>query len=345
MIAFTHNIEQVILEYFEHSKKSIIIVVAWFTNRKIVEKLIQIKEQNKYLSIEILVDENEINRQYFFDLYSEQLLKSGIIIRRQNISNFNHNKFAIIDEEIIITGSYNYTQKANRNHENIIIEKDRRISKYYTRIFRFLTEVNYIDENIELLFEDFNLANKIISNYYPFSKKLFSTIKDKINLGYCFTHENGLYNEISYEPGLIFNKKYKLHKQLNNTIEKQKSNNFSYELLESNLTQEFQLPISKKTILNYKIESTYDYIYSTHLDIAVINKTDIDYKELSKNLERTDNILTQHYTRKFEKSFSKLELKNILNNNIDITVEDYIWINNFAPFLNDEIIIEIYKNN
>jgi len=345
MIAYTQNIEQVILDYFEKSKESIVIVVAWFTNKKIVERLIELKKQKKTLSIKILVDENETNQQYFFNVYSERLLEVGIEIARQKIVKFNHNKFSIIDEEIIMTGSYNYTQKANRNHENIIVDENKRIANYYTRVFRFFSEEKYIDENIELLFEDFDFANKIISNYYPFSKKLFSKIKNKIILGYCFTHENGYYNEISYEPGLIFNPKYKLHTHLNNIIKKQKSNRYSIDLMESGLTQEFPLSISKDTILGCKISFFNDYIYSYHQEIASDNRTEIDYDELSNDFEQTETTLTKYYLRKFQNSFSKFELKEILKGKIDIIIEDYIWINNFAPFLNDEIVAEIYKNN
>ena len=36
-------------------------------------------------------------------------------------------------------------------------------------------------------------------------------------------------------------------------------------------------------------------------------------------------------------------LKTILNKEIDIIKEDYIWINNFEPFLNDKIVLAIYK--
>jgi hypothetical protein len=345
MIPYTKNIEQVILDYFEKSKKSIVIVVAWFTNKKIVERLIQLKRRNESLSIKILVDENEVNQKYFFNLYYERLIEAGIEIKRQKIAKFNHNKFSIIDEEIIITGSYNYTQRANTNHENIIVDTNKRIAKYYTRVFRFFTEKKYIDENIEILFDNFNFANELISSYYPFSRKLFSKIKNKITLGFCFTHENGFYNEISYEPGLIFNPKFKLHMQLNNIIKRQKSNEISMELIESDLTQEFPLPISKDTILSYKISSFQDYQYSSHQDIAIANKNDIDYEELSKDFEKTELALTKYYTIKFQNSFSKLELKKILKGNIDIIIEDYIWINNFAPFLSDEIVAEIYRKN
>lgn len=345
MIAVTQNIEQVILDYFEKSKKSIIIVVAWFTNERIVDKLVQLKQRKNRLSIEILIDDNETNHKYFFDLYSEKLIKAGICIKKQKIKKFNHNKFAIIDNRIIITGSYNYTQKANRNHENIIIDVNKRIANYYTRIFRFFTEEDYIDENVELLFEDFDFANKIISTYYPFSKSLFLKIKENVELGCCFTLENGLYDEISYEPGLIFNSKYIYHKELANAIEIKSNNDYSIDLIQSQFCQEFQLPISKETICNYRVCSFNDYLYSSYLDIAIDNKSEIDWRNLSKDFTITQKNLTKYYARKFEKIFGKLELKSIIMNNFDMIVEDYIWINNFAPFINDKIVQKIYNKN
>ena len=137
MLAYTQNIEQVVLDNFEKSKKSIVIVVAWFTNNRIVEKLIQLKRRNESLSIQILVDENDINQKYFFNIFTERLIEAGIEIKRQKVTKFNHNKFSIIDEEIIMTGSYNYTKRANTNHENIIVDSNERIAKYYKRVFRF----------------------------------------------------------------------------------------------------------------------------------------------------------------------------------------------------------------
>lgn len=340
MEVFTQNIEQVILEHFGKARKSITIVVAWFTNKRIISKLIELKKFRN-LDIQILVDNNEVNQKYFFDLHLSDLEASGIEVKRQHISKFNHNKFAVIDNETFITGSYNYTNKANQNFENIVIKTDIRIAGFYTRIFKFFSDKNYIDPNVKVLSENFEFANKLISTYYPFSQKLFLKLKDQINLGYCFTHENGLYNEISYEPGLIFNPKFKLHKELIYTISNKKSK--GYPDLDSNLSQEFDLPITKGLILNYQLSEINNFNYQTLQEIANFDSEKIDYESFANDVESNEIALTNYYTRKFKTIYTSQELREILQKNIDIVIEDYIWINNFAPFLNETTIENIYK--
>lgn len=340
MDVFTQNIEQVILEHFDKARKSITIVVAWFTNKRIISKLIDIKKFRN-LDIQILVDNNEVNQKYFFELHLANLEESGIEVKRQHISKFNHNKFSVIDNETVITGSYNYTSKANQNFENIVIEKDHRIADFYTRIFKFFTDKNYIDPNISLLSDNFDFANKLISMYYPFSQKLFLKLKDQINLDYCFTHENGLYNEISYKPGLIFNPKFKLHNELNNRINQKKS--ARYLDFDYNLDQEFDLPITKGLILNYQLSEINNFNYQTLQEIANFDSEKIDYESFANDVESNEIALTKYYTRKFQTIYTSQELREILQKNIDIVIEDYIWINNFAPFLNETTIENMYK--
>jgi hypothetical protein len=177
--------------------------------------------------------------------------------------------------------------------------------------------------------------------YYPFSQKLFLKLKDQITLGYCFTHENGLYNEISYEPGLIFNPKFKLHKELNNRINKKKSE--GYPDFDFYLDQEFDLPITKGLILNYQLSEINNFNYQTLREIANFDSEKIDYESFANDVERNEIALTNYYTRKFKTIYTSQELREVLQKNIDIVIEDYIWINNFAPFLNEATIENIYN--
>ena len=342
MEVFTQDIEKVILENFDKAKKSIIIVVAWFTNKKIIEKLIELKKY-KNLDIQILVDGNEVNQKYFYQLYLSDLEEKGIAVKRPLFSKFNHNKFAIIDNEIFITGSYNFTNKANKNFENIAVKEDARIADFYSRVFRFFTEDNYKDSNVQILYENFEFANKLISTYYPFSLKLFSKLKKQINLGYCFTHENGLYNEISYEPGLIFNPKFKFHKQLKAANIRKDVNRFDLQHFDSILTQEFELPITKELIRDFRLKEVNDFNYQTMQEIAHFDNKKIDYEELHESFESNEIALKEYYTRKFKTIYTPEELREVLARNVDIIIEDYIWINNFAPFLTESIIEMIYK--
>lgn len=340
MDVFTDNIEKVILENFESAEKSILIAVAWFTNSRIISKLIDLKKF-KNIDIQILTDDNDINKKYFFQLFRADLENAGIDVREQYFKKFNHNKFAVIDNKKIITGSYNYTYKANRNAENIVIETDKRIANFYTRVFNFFTDKNYIDPNVEILLENFDFANKLISMYYPFSPKLFSKLKSKITIGYCFTYENGLYNEINYEPGLIFNSRFKLHRELNATVTR-KSNvgglNFH-----SLYSQEFKLPVTKELICSFKINEINNFNYQTAQEIADYENEKIDFESLADGFQSNQKALEYYYTRKFKTIYSSSELREIIQKDPDIIIEDYIWGNNFAPFLSEAIVERIYS--
>ena len=114
MIAITQDIERVIIENFLKAKESITIVMAWFTNSDIIEALIKAKRYSN-IEVNILVDDNEINNKYFTGKHKDKLKSTGIEIKSQTIRNFNHNKFSVIDNNRIITGSYNYSKKANFN--------------------------------------------------------------------------------------------------------------------------------------------------------------------------------------------------------------------------------------
>jgi phosphatidylserine/phosphatidylglycerophosphate/cardiolipin synthase-like enzyme len=68
------------------------------------------------------------------------LLKEGIQIRTDNdTKSLMHNKFVVIDEQITMTGSYNWTAKATSyNEENILIIENEQIANSFTTEFEKL---------------------------------------------------------------------------------------------------------------------------------------------------------------------------------------------------------------
>src|SRR5215831_11818503 len=105
------DIENRVLDQIQSARSSINIAVAWFTNIRIMEALIRQMQSHPSLSVEIVVDDNKINVEHFFNK-EKQLAKAGIIIRRKVSKQFLHHKFMIIDDDRVMVGSYNFTQKA-----------------------------------------------------------------------------------------------------------------------------------------------------------------------------------------------------------------------------------------
>lgn len=64
------------------------------------------------------------------------LLGKGLNIKIDRTDAHMHHKFAVIDDDITITGSYNWTKSAEeRNYENIVVTDQRDITKAYLKEF------------------------------------------------------------------------------------------------------------------------------------------------------------------------------------------------------------------
>jgi phosphatidylserine/phosphatidylglycerophosphate/cardiolipin synthase-like enzyme len=68
-------------------------------------------------------------------------------MRQDGNPNFLHHKVIIIDEQIVITGSFNFTENADTgNNENVIIINNAEIAKHYTEEFQRVWEIAHVPE-------------------------------------------------------------------------------------------------------------------------------------------------------------------------------------------------------
>lgn len=316
--AYFKGIETKIIELISNSDKMIKIAMAWFTNNDIKDSLIKHKNNNQDIEIIIVVDDNYINDKYFSN-YESKFREAGIKIKKKATHKFLHNKFMIIDETITVTGSYNYSKNANKNMENIVVIDNADLNSYYSRIFEFLTDSDYIDGNIKLLLENQKFAQKLLSTYYDFSKKEYLKYKKKIDIGDCFTYNNGMYDEITYSPGLIFNSKI--------TLSNYKKSDFF----------EFEIPLNKKNIKSWIENRNMNLILDSY-------KGDVEhYHLINDKLEKNEKEVKDFYKRKLENIYQYTDLKKMIENGVDIILEDNLWINNFEPFINKKHIEKIFE--
>lgn len=316
--SYFKGIEKKIIEMISRSNFSIKIAMAWFTNSDIKECLIRVKKSNPNIEIIIVVDDNEINKKYF--LNSKSTFESvGIKIKEKVTDRFLHNKFMVIDGMITITGSYNYSKKANSNLENIVVIECSDFSSNYSRVFEFLTNSQYVDENVKLLFDNPRFAQQIISTYYAFGKKEYLKYKNKIEIGDCFTHENGFYDEIKYYPGLIFNPKVLT---------------YGYKIPEF---FEFSIPIRKDMIKSW-VESR-----NMNLILDSFRGDEENYHLINDELENSEKAVEIYFKRKIESTYCYSKLKKLIEDRIDIILEDDLWLNNFEPFLSKKLIEQIFE--
>lgn len=126
------NIEQRIIKEISDAHYAIFVSVAWFTNKKLFNALLEKAKQNCYVSIIIQLD--EINSQCGIDYSQIQIGRSDCFMISKD-AELLHDKFCVIDFKKVITGSYNWTYKASQNSENILVVNDPSIASQY--IIRF----------------------------------------------------------------------------------------------------------------------------------------------------------------------------------------------------------------
>lgn len=65
-----------------------------------------------------------------------QLYKEGISIKMDSTPNHMHHKFMVVDDNALITGSYNWTLSAAKyNHENVLLTTEGGVVKSYLKEF------------------------------------------------------------------------------------------------------------------------------------------------------------------------------------------------------------------
>lgn len=112
------NIRNVIINDIKSATKSISIAVAWFTNHEIFDELVE--KLNQGVKVNLIILNDDINLREF-SLDFQKIIDAGGNFWLASAEHPMHHKFCIIDESILITGSYNYTYLADCiNHENIV---------------------------------------------------------------------------------------------------------------------------------------------------------------------------------------------------------------------------------
>ncbi|XZR53185.1 MAG: phospholipase D family protein [Enterobacteriaceae bacterium] len=127
--------KNIILKSIKNSKKTIDIAAYSFTSKSIA--MLLVKAYNKGIKIRVVADKKSNMGKYTIIKY---LKKHNIKVKLNNKYSIMHNKFMIIDNNSIETGSFNYTKNAvYKNAENIILIKNiYNITKIYKKEFNIL---------------------------------------------------------------------------------------------------------------------------------------------------------------------------------------------------------------
>jgi phosphatidylserine/phosphatidylglycerophosphate/cardiolipin synthase-like enzyme len=100
-----------------------------FTSAPIAQALAQAKERG--VQVEVILDKSNRTARYSG---ADYLVHHGIPTRIDAAHAIAHNKVMIIDDAVVITGSFNFTAAAERhNAENLLVLHDPKLAAEYLR--------------------------------------------------------------------------------------------------------------------------------------------------------------------------------------------------------------------
>lgn len=137
---YFENIKSEIITLLREAKSEVSIAMAWFTSMELFEELKSCLKRGVYIKL-ILLD-NPINFMEYAPDFNEYIRSGGLLYIALSNIGFMHHKFCIIDQKIILSGSYNWTYYAeNRNVENVYVTDNEIVVKGYQNEFDRLTKL------------------------------------------------------------------------------------------------------------------------------------------------------------------------------------------------------------
>jgi phosphatidylserine/phosphatidylglycerophosphate/cardiolipin synthase-like enzyme len=110
------------------------------------EALIDAKKRG--VDVRVIIDANSVSTR---GTKHAKLRNAGIVLKTENYAGKMHSKAMIIDDQYFITGSMNFSYSgANKNDENTLIIKDKKIAEFHKNIFLYLwTKIpnRYLNKN------------------------------------------------------------------------------------------------------------------------------------------------------------------------------------------------------
>ncbi|MFA5300061.1 MAG: phospholipase D family protein [Lutibacter sp.] len=128
-VCFTpqENCTSKIVTEINNAKKEVLVQAYSFTSIPIIISLLDANK--KSVNVKILLDKSQKTAKYSSTTY---LIANNIWYKIDYKPAIAHNKIIIIDNETVITGSFNFTKAAQfKNTENVLIIHDKELAKKY----------------------------------------------------------------------------------------------------------------------------------------------------------------------------------------------------------------------
>lgn len=155
--AYFRNISNELIQRIKTAQSEIKIAMAWFTNHELFNELILCLE--KEINVSLIIINDYINNNELGLDFNHYINKGGKLYFSKE-TPLLHNKFCIIDDSLLITGSYNWTYYAEyRNLENIILTNNSDIITLYKEAYQSIINSLEIIQSYQVLSIQYLLNN------------------------------------------------------------------------------------------------------------------------------------------------------------------------------------------
>jgi len=180
---FFSDIRNTIIKNLQNCNYDLKIAMAWFTDEKILSVINDLLI--KGVNVTIIIYDDHINRKELFEKLHYN--NASIFLSKKLM----HNKFCIIDDKTVINGSYNWTNNAKTNDENIQIT-------FNDDLFanKFKIEFDKISSNCKDIEEYFRYSTTNIK-YIEIEFKNFYSIWPKYSFPYFINFKDIEINKLN----------------------------------------------------------------------------------------------------------------------------------------------------
>jgi len=232
------DVRKLIIEHLEQAKKTVFVAVAWFTDYKLFNKLLELQKNG--VKVEVIITNHEFNK---LD-YDQIVTNGGFFAEIGSDDQLMHMKFCIIDYDIVISGSANWSNRAftvNNEEVTIVTGNQQRANDFVEEFDRLKELSGEIKKNEEAL--DVSKAFK----YFKLIKA-FVDIGETSNIQ-PYIHELKSIKELSPITNLLLAGKYDLA-----FIEIEKFEKSYTQLVDVSAIEKAQI-LSQIKLLSYQIET------------------------------------------------------------------------------------------
>jgi phosphatidylserine/phosphatidylglycerophosphate/cardiolipin synthase-like enzyme len=120
---------EAVIRELNKAKSTILVQAYSFTSSPIAKALLDAHKRG--VKVEVILDKSQRTEKYSSATF---LFNAGIPTKIDAKHTIAHNKVMVIDGEMVITGSFNFTKAAEeKNAENLLVIRDKKLAERYTK--------------------------------------------------------------------------------------------------------------------------------------------------------------------------------------------------------------------